>query len=247
MERIDDTGFGDIRVIQKEGFGYGVDSVLLAAFASGETGASGIVSNARAADLGTDSGIAAFILAHKNPSIHATGIEVREDAAMRAVRSAQLSSLDDRVTVITDDVLDICERRPELRCSFDAVISNPPYFRRGAAIPSSSPDRFIARHETTADIRDFSRTAAGMLKDGGDFYLVHRPDRLADIIEALRGAGLEPKTMQLVTPSPGKSPNILLLHSVKGGGAELRILPEIAVHTDDGGYSDIILRMYERV
>ena len=77
--------------------------------------------------------------------------------------------------------------------------------------------------------------------------MVHRPDRLADIITEMRAAGIEPKEMQLVVPRDGKAANIVLVHGVKGAGSELRMLPQIAVHTADGGYTDEILRYYERI
>lgn len=252
MLRTDDTGFGNIKVIQKKGFGYGVDAVLLAAFAAGETGARGIPQGSTAADLGTDCGIVAFILTHKVADIHVTGVEKREEAADRAREAVSLNGLGDRVRIITADVSDIAggtEADAEmsgLMGRLDAVVSNPPYFRKNSAIPSASCDRYIARHETTADIGDFARAAAALLKDGGSFYLVHRPDRLADIFSALRQAGLEPKEMQMVVPAEKQAANIALIHAVKGAGAELRMLPQIAVHTPEGGYTDDIMRIYER-
>lgn len=245
MQRLDDTGFGNIRVIQNPGYGYGVDAVLLAAFAAGETGAKRPPEECRIADLGTDCGIVAFILTHKIPGSVVTGVEKRAEAAERASEAVRMNGLEDRVSIITADVLDLAGMTG-MPGSFDAVVSNPPYFRRAAAIPSSSEDRFIARHETTADIGDFARAAASLLTDGGSFYLVHRPDRLADIFTALRDAGLEPKEMQMAVPSYGKAANIVLIHAVKGAGPELRILPEIAVHTEEGGYTEDILRIYER-
>lgn len=246
MKRIDDTGFGNIRVIQNSGYGYGVDAVLLAAFAAGETGARRPADGCRIADLGTDCGIVAFILTHKIGTCSVTGIEVREEAARRAEEAVCMNGLEDRVEIVRADILDIASRE-DMRGIYDAVVSNPPYFRRDAAIPSASEDRYTARHETTADIRDFAHTAAAMLKSGGSFYLVHRPDRLADIITALRDAGLEPKELQMTVPAPGKGANIILIHSVKGAGPELKVLPEIAVHSEEGGYTEDILRIYERL
>lgn len=250
MQRIDDTGFGNIRVIQNPGYGYGVDAVLLAAFAAGETGARSIPPGSQIADLGTDCGIVAFILTHKIRGLLVTGIEKREEAAARAVRAAELNGLGDRVVIVTADIHDIASgdgTSDSLQCRFDAVVSNPPYFRRNAAVPSASDDRYIARHETTADIRDFSRAAASMLREDGSFFLIHRPDRLADIFEALRSSGLEPKEMQMVVPEDGKPANMVLIRAVKSAGPELRMLPDIAVHTADGGYTEAVLRIYERV
>lgn len=243
MERIDDTGFGGIRVIQHRGLGYGVDAVLLAAFAAGETGAKGLPKGVRIADLGTGSGVVAFILHHKLGGAVITGYDVRSEAVERAEKACIMNGLDEDIGFVCSDVRDI-----DAEEVFDAVVTNPPYFRKtpdepGAADPD---DRYIARHETTAVLRDFVVKSAAMLKEGGSLYMVHRPDRLADIFIELRTAGLEPKELQLVVPSAGKAANIALVHAVRGGGPELRMLPEIAVHEEGGGYTSKILHIYGR-
>lgn len=248
MERIDDTGFGGIRVIQNKGSGYGVDAVLLAAFAAGETGAKGLPKGSTVplsvADLGTGCGVAAFILYHKLGGAVMTGYDISANAVDRAQRACVMNGLEEDIAFICTDINDI-----DASAGLDAVITNPPYFRRTPDEPGASePDeRYIARHETTADISAFSEAAAGLLTDGGHLYMVHRPGRLADIISGLRDAGIEPKEMQFVVPKPGKAANIVLIHGIKGAGAELRMLPQITVHTADGGYTDEILKYYERV
>ena len=247
MERTDDTGFGGIRVIQTKGSGYGVDAVLLAAFAAGETGAKGIQKKAakplRIADLGTGCGVVAFIMHHKLGDAVLTGYDISPSAIERARRACEMNSLAGDIDFVCCDIKDI-----DSSGEFDAVLTNPPYFRRtpdepGAADPD---DRYIARHETTADIADFAGVSAAMLKEGGSLYMVHRPDRLADIISEMRAAGIEPKEMQLVVPRAGEAANMVLIHGIKGAGPELRMLPEIAVHTADEGYTEEILRYYER-
>ena len=248
MERIDDTGFEVIKVIQNKGSGYGVDAVLLAAFAAGETGAKGLAKDSavslRIADLGTGCGVAAFILHHKLRGAVMTGYDISANAIERAGKACIMNGLSGDIEFICSDIKDI-----EARACFDAVVTNPPYFRRTPDEPGAAdPDeRYVARHETTADISDFAAAAAGMLVEGGHLYMVHRPDRLADIFSAMRASGIEPKEMQMVVPKAGKAANIVLIHGIKGAGAELRMLPEISVHTADGGYTDEILKYYERV
>lgn len=247
MDRTDDTGFGGIKVIQMKGAGYGVDSVLLASFAAGETGAFGIEKGARIADLGSGSGVVSFVLHHKLGEARVTGYELRESAFDRAVRACEMNGLDGSIDFVCCDVKEIAGTLPAAG-GFDAVVSNPPYFRKtpdepGAADPD---DRYIARHETSAGIDDFMAASAAMLRKGGGLYLVHRPDRLVDIIWAMRSCDIEPKELQMVIPSAGKSANIVLVHGVKGAGSELRLLPEIAVHDEGGGYTPQILKLYER-
>lgn len=242
--KIEKTGFGDIVVLQRKGFGYGVDSVLLSAFAAGETGAPPLRKNAMVSDLGTGSGIIPFIVAHKVPSSSVTGFDVRSDAIDRANQGCEMNGLTDRVSFVRTDIMS--DDMLGFRGRFDAVLSNPPYFRRSGAVRSERDDRYIARHETTADLGDFVRTAEKLLMPKGSLYMVHRPDRLSDIIYEMRFAGIEPKTLQMVVPRKGAAPNIMLIHGVKGAGSELKVLPEITVHTSENGYTEEILRLYER-
>lgn len=237
------TGFGDIVVLQRPGLGYGVDSVLLAAFAAGETGAPKVREGARIADFGTGSGIIAFVLAHKVNRTELTGFDIRPDAVDRATKACELNGMDDRVNFVLTDIAG--DEITSYDGSFDAVVTNPPYFRKSGALRSDSDDRYIARHETTAELGDFVRSAARLLKQRGSLYMVHRPDRLADIMCEMRSGGIETKTLQLVVPRKGEAANIVLIHGIKGAGSELRVLPEIAVHKEDG-YTDEIMRLYER-
>ncbi len=248
MERIDDTGFDGIKVIQVRGSGYGVDAVLLAAFAAGETGAMGLRKKSaeplRIADLGTGCGAVAFIAHHKLGGARLTGFDISAAAIDRAERACRMNGLEDEMDFVCCDIKDI-----DAPGSFDAVLTNPPYFRRTPEEPGAAdPDeRYIARHETTADIGDFAKASSAMLREGGSLYMVHRPDRLADIISAMRAAGIEPKEMQPVVPRAGEAANMVLIHGIKGAGPELKMLPEIAVHTADGGYTKEILEYYGRV
>lgn len=256
-ERCDDTGFGGFRVIQADDFSYGLDAVLLAAFAAGETGASGVVKvHPVMADLGSGNGIVPFILAHKIPDSSILGIEFSEEYIDRAMRGTAMNGLEDRVTFLEADVNDIKDPYPAesfgdgmnmtLAGRFDSVVTNPPYFRKGSAIPNPKKGRMAARHETTADLDGFLRCAAMMLTAKGDFYMVHRPSRLTDILTGMRAVSIEPKELQMVVPRSGSAPNILLLHGVRNGGRDLRVLPEMVVHGDGQDYTDEIERIYER-
>lgn len=243
-ERLDSTGFGEIKVIQHKGLGYGVDAVLLAAFAAGDTGAKSVVPSAKVADLGTGSGIVAFILSHKREDVCADGFELRADAYDRAQRACSINGLEDRVRFFNCDISDI---KGEDYCeAYDAVVTNPPYFKKSAAMPNANYDKYTARHETTAELADFIETSKRILKQGGDFYMVHRPDRMVDIISVMREKGIEPKELQLVIPRTGEAANIMLVHGIKGAGAELRLLPDIPVHDEGTNYTKEINLIYER-
>lgn len=195
-------------------------------------------------ELGCGNGIVSVILSHKIPESTLLGVEIQAEEAERACRNLKLNCLDKRIQILEADVASLSETAlPE---KFNAVVTNPPYFRRGGAIPNDASAKYIARHETSADLDAFIRAAAAQLDRDGELFMVHRPDRLVDICCSMRAQGLEPKELQMVMPFPETKPNILLVHGVKGGNSELRVLPPIHVRETDGRYSDLIQRIYER-
>ena len=246
LETTDSIGFGGMKLIQGNGFLYGVDAVLLAAFTAGETDGRGM-KRRRAPhilELGCGNGIVSVILSHKIPKGTLLGVEIQAEEAERARRNVKLNHLEERIQIREADVASLSETAlPE---KFNAVVTNPPYFRRGGAIPNDASAKYIARHETSADLDAFIRAAATQLDRDGELFMVHRPDRLVDICCSMRAQGLEPKELQMVMPFPETKPNILLVHGVKGGNSELRVLPPIHVRETDGRYSDLIQRIYER-
>lgn len=240
MERIENIGFGKLKLIQDpDQFCYGVDAVILADFAAKLNS-----EMLTAIDLGTGNGIIPFILCHKNKDVSVIGVDVQKEAVDLAKRSCKINNLEDRVTFINTDVLKLVEEGEALA---DTVTCNPPYFIKGGAIPNSNQAKFIARHETTAGVEDFIKSAAGLLKRKGHFFMVHRPSRLADIFYYCRKYGLEPKDMRLVVPKPGQEANIVLIHCIKGGGKELNVMKELAVYDENGDYSREIQMIYERI
>lgn len=246
LETMDSIGFDGMKLIQGNGFRYGVDAVLLTAFTAGETGGRGMKRRRapRILELGCGNGIVSLILSHKIPESTMLGLEIQIKEAERARRNARLNHLEERIQIRAIDVASIGETAlPE---KFNAVVTNPPYFRRGGAIPNDASAKYIARHETSADLDDFIRAAAVQLDREGELFMVHRPDRLVDICCSMRAQGMEPKELQMVMPFPETKPNILLIHGVKGANSELRVLPPIHVREKDGRYSDLIQRIYER-
>lgn len=239
-ERIDDIGFGNLRLIQKpEDFCYGIDAVLLATFAE-------VASGSRIIDLGTGTGIIPMILSHRTQAAEIVGVEVQQDSYERGLRNIALNNLDGRIRMIHGDVKQLIREKLAARYSFDAVLTNPPYIKRSGGLKNKASARTIARHETTADLSDFISEASLLLKDRGDFYMVHRPSRLVDISVLCRQHKLEPKELRLVGPNKNAAPNILLLHCVKNGRPELKFLTPLYVYDKNGDYTEEIMKLYER-
>ena len=236
--RVDEIGFGGLKLLQDtDSFCYGVDSVLLADFCKAGSGDSVL-------DLCCGNGAVSFIVMAKYGPKSITGIEIQEKAVELAKKSAELNGMQDRVSFICTDAADISEYIGPW--SFDSAVCNPPYFEKGSGVPSESSARHLARHEGKSGLAEFLGAAAYALKNGGQLYMIHRPERLADIMYFARDCGLEPKTMRMVCPYSGKAPNMVLIRFVKGGKKELTVLPDLIVRDPDGSYTKEINDIYER-
>ena len=193
-----------LRVLLPEGVErFGTDAILLADFASRR-----LHKGDRLLDLGTGSGIVALLLLARGISC-ASGVEIYPPAAEAARENARINSLP--LEVFQGDLRNAL---PFPEKSFDLATANPPYFSAGADSPA--PGRAFARSDRTCSFRDAARTAARYLKNGGRFYAVYRPERLADAMVAMRGEGLEPKRLRPVAHKAGKAPFLILIEGKKG-------------------------------
>jgi len=235
-ERIDDIGFGGLKLIQDPGgFCFGVDAVLLADYADVKAGGAVI-------DLGTGTGVIPLIISRKSKAGRIVGVELQQESAALALRNVEMNGLAGRIEIINADITDLNARFE--KGAFDAVVSNPPFIAGHSGVRNLSRAKMTARHETTADLEDFIRIASELLRSKGSFYLVHRPSRLVDIVSLARKYKLEPKRIRLVHPSRTAAPNIMLLHCTKDGNPELRFEKPLYIHRIDGGYTKELLRIY---
>lgn len=237
--RTDEIGFGNLKLTQAvDEFCYGVDAVILADFASKISKTKGLVF-----DFGTGTGVIPLIISHKLKNCKIVGVELQEKSAKLAKANVRENGLEDRITILNSNILDIDSKYYSM---VDVVVSNPPYMAKNGALQNLNDAKSIARHETAADLEQFFMMAAKLLKDRGQLFMVHRPSRLVDLLAYGRKYKLEAKTMQMVAPKNGAIPNIVLLHFVKNGGKELKILKPLDVHKEGGAYTDEILEIYEK-
>lgn len=235
-ETLDDLGLKGIHVIQKkQGFRFGVDAVLLANFAK-------VRKNSAVIDLCTGTGIVPFILAGKTSAKSITGIEIQEEFVEMANRSVEFNVLEDRLKFINMDLKDLTRLKKFQKV--DVLTVNPPYKLKKSGIINLDDKNAIARHEICCTLEDVIIASRVLLKDNGRMYMVHRPDRLVDIVTLMRKHRIEPKRIRMVHPSVGKAPNIVLVEGQRDGGIFLKWDEPLYVHTEDGGYTEEIIEMY---
>ena len=131
--------------------------------------------------------------------------------------------------------------------TFDAIVTNPPYKKRDTGIKNESEKKIISRHETTATLEDFIKIARDLLKDKGAFYMVHRPERLVDILSLMRQYKIEPKVLKFVSSNFNKEPNLILIKGIKNAKPFLKIEKNLNIYDLNGNYTDEILKIYNKI
>ena len=235
-ERIDDLERNGYQIIQDaKRFCFGMDAVLLSGFARVKDGA-------RVLDLGTGTGIIPILLEAKTGAAHLTGLEIQPDSADMARRSVKLNGLENKIDIVTGDLKEAGSLFDA--ASFDVVTSNPPYMIGQHGIANPEDAKAIARHEVLCTLRDVIEQAAKLLRPGGNFFMVHRPFRLAEIMVLLHEYKLEPKRMQLVYPYVDKEPNMVLIEANRGGRPRMTVEKPLIVYRKPGVYMPEIYDIY---
>lgn len=215
----------------------GTDSVLLADFVNTANAARGI-------ELGCASGAVMLLLLARSEKLHMTGLELVDTAAALARENLAAHAMADRGGIVTGDLRE--HRRLFRAGSFDLVVANPPYFPVGSGALPADGERAVARGEVTCTLEDVCTAAAFLCRTGGSVCLVHKPERLSQLLCCLTAHGLEPKRLRLVCPRPDSAPNLVLAEARRGGRPGLRIEAPLILRDADGAESAELRRIYRR-
>lgn len=236
-ERIDDLQIDNLKIIQnRNGFCFGIDSVLLSDFAKT------IKDNSEIIDLGTGTGIISILLTAKTKIKSIIGVEIQEDIAEMATRSIILNNLQERIKILNDDIKRIVDKLPHNY--YDAIVTNPPYMKNNSGRINENYEKLISRHEIKCTIEDIAKVSSILLKNNGELYIVHRPNRLNDIVETFRKNNLEIKTLRIIYPKINEQANLILIKAVKNGKSFLKIEKPLYVYNEDGTYTKEIKKIY---
>lgn len=237
-ERIDDLqrklpDGTELKIIQNPSwFCFGIDAVLLSDFAE-------IKKGDKLIDLGTGTGIIPLLIAAKTSASEIDALEIQKDVADMAMRSVKLNNLDDKIKIINANLVNYKTQK-----QYDAVICNPPYKTADTGLVNPDDKLRISRHEVCCTLHDVVKTASRVLKPFGRFSLIHRPERLADIIFEMRTQKLEPKRIRYVHSDVEKPPVMVMVEGRKCAKPYIKTEPPLIIYNKDGSYSDEILKIY---
>lgn len=227
-ETVDELRRYGLRLIQpRDGYRFSLDPLLLCAFASRRTAETAI-------DLGTGCGVMPLVLARRYGVSRVVGVESQQQMAALAERNVALNALEGRVTIVADDVLQLRRRFPV--SSFDLVVSNPPYRRRGTGRVSPRPGRDLARHESSAGLADFLAAAKYLVRPGGSICFIYHPSRLDEFVACGRELKLSLARLRMVHGTLAAEARMFMAELVKGRRGEPVVEPPLVIYGDDGGY-----------
>ena len=173
------------------------------------------------------------------------GVELQKEIYNLAVQSVKINNLEDRITLLNMNVLDIFNVYET--DSFDLITCNPPYFRVNEfSNLNNNMIKSIARHEIEIKLEDICRISKKLLKNNGSLVLVHRTDRLSEIINMLLKYNLQPKRIRFLYPKEQENSNLVLIDARKNGNIGLKVLPPLICHNMDGSYTKEVLDMFRR-
>lgn len=240
MESSGDVTLDSIRDIQlyqpAKGYRFSVDALLLFEFVNLKT-----VRNI--GDLGAGSGIIGILLAKKYTRSQVVLFEIQKSLAGLAEKNAALNRVDGRVKVVKCDLRNRTLSGFPSR-QFELVVSNPPFRRCKSGRLNCEEEKAIARHEIMLTLDELAAAAAALLQTRGRFCLIHHPNRLGEIIVALKKRGLEPKRLRFVHSSPATEAKMVLIEAVKGGNPGLKVEKPSYMYREDGNYADEMKAMY---
>ena len=237
-ERIEDLGCKGGKIIQNpKWYTFANDPILLVNFAK-------VKKDAIVCDLCSGSGIIAILVALKSRAKQIYGIELQECVAEMSQRSVQLNNLEEKIKIYQGKIQDYSKFLP--KCSMDVVFCNPPYFKKGESFLCDNQIKSISRHEIELNLEDVIRVSNELLNSKGQLYLVHKAQRLQEILHICTKYNLYIKELMLVQAGEKVEPHLVLIKAVKNGNYGTKILPNLILNNPNGTFTEEVNKMYAK-
>jgi tRNA1(Val) A37 N6-methylase TrmN6 len=229
--------YDNMKIYQNdEYFNFSLDSVLLANFVTLRSRVKNII------DLGTGNAPIPLIMTTRTDA-KIYGIELQKEIYDLAKESVEINKLDSKIELINDDIKNISNYFDQ--GFFDVITCNPPYFKVSEFSNLNENEiKTNARHETKIKLEEIITISKKMLNNNGILAIVHRTDRLIEIIELMKKNNIEPKRIRFVYPKVGEESNLVLVEGRKNGNVGLKILPPLIAHEKNGDYTKEVKEMF---
>ncbi len=233
------VGYDNLKIVQNnEYFNFSLESILIPRFCI-------LKKKMKIIDFCTGNAPIPLVLSTLTDS-EIIGVEIQKEIYALATESVKINGLEERISILNEDV----KKLPDLfeTDTFDLITCNPPYFKVNES--SNLNDNYIktvARHEVMLTLNDIFAVSRKLLKNNGSVVMVHRTDRLSEILTLMTNNNLQPKRIRFIYPKEGKESNLVLIDAKKNGKIGVKVLPPLYCHNDDGSYTSEVLKMFERM
>lgn len=227
--------YNDLKIIQrKDMFNFSLDTVLLAHFCTINKDVKIIV------DFGTNNAAIPLLLSRRTDK-KIIGIEIQQEAVTLAKKNVELNHLDQQIEIIHGDINECVQKMDKVQL----VVCNPPFFKVGERSNLNDNEYLtIARHEIKIDLESIIKAAARILDNKGRLAIVHRPERMIDILNYMQKYDIEPKRIRFVYPKMNRESHVLLVEGLYKGKKGIKIEPPLYAHNEDGSYSNEVRKMF---
>ncbi|MGN0771199.1 MAG: tRNA1(Val) (adenine(37)-N6)-methyltransferase [Christensenellales bacterium] len=237
-ERLDDLEYKGMKLIQdKEGYCFTSDAVLLANHV--RAGKNDVV-----VDFGCGNGVVALLVAAKTTASSVVGIEVQRQAYLLAERNVELNGMQDKIRLFNDDISNADKLLGKE--SVSVVVCNPPYFQADSGQKRLSESIALSRHESTCTLDDIIAKASAILKFGGKLFMIHKCERMAQVLTSMSNHNIQPKKVTLVYPKADKAPDTFVVEGKKCAAAGMTV-GGIVVYDDSGEMTPQAKRLYNKL
>lgn len=233
------VGYDNLKIVQNnEYFNFSLESILIPRFCI-------LKKEMKIIDFCTGNAPIPLILSTLTDS-EIIGVEVQKEIYDLATESVKINGLEERISILNEDV----KKLPDLfeTDTFDLITCNPPYFKvNESSNLNYNYIKTVARHEVMLTLNDIFAVSRKLLKNNGSLVMVHRTDRLSEILTLMTNNNLQPKRIRFIYPKEGKESNLVLIDAKKNGKIGVKVLPPLYCHNDDGSYTSEVLKMFERM
>ena len=237
-ERIDDLEIKGLKLIQKKNdYCFSSDAVLLANFVRAKKGDVVV-------DFGTGSGIISILIAAKTNASKVMGIELQKSMAQLAEKNVEFNNLTDKVTIYNDDIKNA--ENILGKESVSIVVCNPPYFKATSGEVSSNEVKAISRTELKITLEEIIQHAAGVLKYSGKLNMIHKSERLAEVLTTMSNNNLEPKKITFIYPKKSKQVDTFIVEAQKYGAPGVCI-SSFVVYEENGEMTNEAKKLYNKI
>ena len=240
MKRLDDVlGYDKLKIFQDSNFfSFSLDSIVLANYSKIR------LKDKKILDLCTGNGVVPLILSRRTKN-RIVGVEIQEKLVLLAIESVKYNNLSEQIDIVHADLKNYCNSNCE---NFDLVLCNPPYFKvHDKNFFNDSYEKMVARHEILITLSEICKYAFKVLKNNGNFCLVHRTDRLLEVIDEFKKNGIEPKRIKFIYDRIDKEASLFLIQGQKGGKLGLKVDKPLILYDLDGNMTDEYRKLQEEV